>query len=89
MRGCAAGGEGFENIDETIPDAYPKDADYVLFLTDMNIGTNSQSGMAAFLKRAKKHMILSFERGGDLQGLNVRKIDSFNGMTNALSTLLA
>ncbi len=81
--------EGFENIDTTLPSSWAKDADYVLFLTDLCIGEDSQTGMKKFLQSSGKHMILSFESAWQLQWLNVKQVNNFEDMLNGVARLLA
>jgi hypothetical protein len=83
----SGGGEGFENIDLTIPKEWARDADYVVCLTDLDIGTSSQEGIREYLLEAKRYQLLSFSCGDAVKGLRCKVVKSFDDMVSSLIKL--
>lgn len=79
--------EGFERIDDNLNTEWIKSCDYAVALTDLDIWTSAQQGLYDYLHKAKKHMVLSFDRSWTIKGMAVRTVDSPQTMINALVSL--
>lgn len=64
-----------------------RDEDYVLVITDMDVPSDAESNLKAFIGN-KKHLILSFNNKWTF-GMNVRVVKKYLDMANVVTTLLA
>lgn len=86
--GCEWWCEWFENIDINLNPAELSECDYVITLTDLDIWTSAQQWLYDFLKKSKKHLIISFNRSWDLNWMNVRTVKEPHQIVNSLLTIL-
>ena len=85
----AWGSEGFEYIDDNLNKEWLQGVDYIVALTDLQIGSSAEQGLADYLKKGKRHLIMSFAWKGTLKGMNVRQITKTSDMINAIVTLVS
>lgn len=85
--GYYGGWEGFEHIDDNLEKDWLNWVDYVVTVTDLCIWSSAQQWLYDYLKKAKKHMILSFENWGKLKWMNVRVVKTPANMINSLVTM--
>lgn len=81
------GCEWFEQIDDNLNKEWLQWVDYIVVLTDLCIGSSAEQGLADYLHKGWKHMIMSFKNKGTIKGINVRTIEKSSDMINALVTL--
>lgn len=84
----SGGWEGFESVDDNLSRDMVSGVDYIVTLTDLCIDEGSQQGLYDYLKKGKKHLVLSFQEGGDIKGMHVRKIEEMSDMINGLVTIV-
>lgn len=82
------GSEWFEYIDDNLPDSWSRWVDYIIAITDLQIGTGAQQGLYDYLSKCNKHMVLSFLFPWSLNWMNVRCVKDVKWMLNAVSSLV-
>ncbi len=81
------GWEGFESVDDNLDADMLLGVDYIITITDLCICDSAQQGLYDYLKKGKKHLVLSFQESWNLKWMNVRTIEKISDMTNALVTI--
>lgn len=84
----AWGSEGFEYIDDNLPEQWSRWVDYIIAITDLQIWTAAQQWLYDYLSKCNKHMVLSFLDKWDLKWMNVRCVKDMKWMLNAVSSLV-
>ena len=82
------GSEWFEYIDDNLPDSWSRWVDYIIAITDLQIGNNAQQWLYDYLSKCNKHMVLSFLSPWNLKWMNVRCVRDLKGMLNAVSSMV-
>lgn len=81
------GSEWFEHVDDNLNREWLQWVDYIVALTDLQICSQAEQGLADYLKKGKRHLIMSFAGAWTLKGMNVRCIKKTSDMINSLVTL--
>jgi hypothetical protein len=79
--------EWFEALDDNLEDSRLQWIDYVLAITDLEIWSRAEQWLYNYLKKGKKHLVLSFQNKWTLKWMNVRCIQSWMDMINAFATI--
>lgn len=80
--------EGFQYLDDNLPQDWAREADYVVFTTDLRYDSTNQEGMKTYLSKANKHLVLSFANNSTIKWLNCRIVKDVKDMANAVNTLI-
>ncbi len=81
----SGGSEWFEYLTTRLGNI-PRDEDYVLIVTDMQVPRDAEANLKSFIG-SKKHLILSFESPWTFK-CNVRLVKKYEDMMNVIGTLL-